>query len=293
MRANAVPPSASQHPSAFIERSNWRGIWAIARDYALIGVATWISLVADYWPVYLMAVWLIGLIQLGLGETLTHEASHGNLFRTRWLNRWSELFCCLPFFFALSDYRREHAEHHRLLNTDREQLREDYRRHGLLADSPNLVWLWFVKPVVGYAGLAYLRSLIGLTSLRSALKVAAFWICLFATAAMGGWLRELALYWLVPLLWSFASFFYWSEIEDHFRTSGGTRSNVGWTNWLTHNNGYHEVHHRHPRIPWYRLREAHEALCGDSPDVSRGFLDTYRQISRTGREQPHEAAPAA
>jgi fatty acid desaturase len=108
---------------------------------------------------------------------------------------------------------------------------------------------------------------------------------------------ELLLYWVVPMLWCYSSFFYWSEIEDHFNTNTGTRTNVGWTNWLTHNNGFHSVHHKYPRIPWYRLREAHFALCADSSDISRGFLDTFRQIStnpsRKREKRPPLAQPVA
>lgn len=298
MPTNAAFPLASrvQIPERFTRKSDLRGFLALSRDYALIAGIAWLSLRLDHWAVYLIAIWVIGLVQFGLGETLTHEASHHNLFNTKKLNRLAEVFCCLPFLFTLSDYRREHGEHHRLLNTDRERLHEDYRGHGLFDENRNLVWLWFFKPVLGYGGYAYLRSLLELGSWRSLARVLAFWVPVAGLAAWGGWLHLLLLYWVVPLFWSYSSFFYWSEIEDHFNTIGGTRTNVSWTNWITHNNGYHDVHHRHPRIPWYRLREAHHALCADSPDISKGFLDTFRQISRPEKETSAlriAAAPAS
>lgn len=239
---------------------------------------------------YLISAWLIGLIQLGLGETLTHEAAHGNLFRTKRLNQLSELVCCLPFFFTLKDYKREHSEHHRLLNTDRERLHQDYSDHGLLKSDRNMVWLWFFKPVLGYGAYSYIRSVITLATYQSFLKIFLFWSVLLMAASWGGWLDLLFLYWIIPMLWCFASFFYWSEIEDHYNTVSGTRTNIGWVNWLTHNNGYHDVHHRYPYIPWYLLKKAHHRFCADSPDISRGFFDTFRQITRNNNSSATEEA---
>ncbi len=292
-------PSNTQAPKAsgFVSRSDWRGGGALIRDYALIVGAAVLCEFYGNWIGYLATVWFIGLIQLGLGETLTHEASHFKLFKTRRFNRWSEWLCCYPFGFTLSDYRREHIEHHQLLNTNREQLHQDYSSHGLLKPERNMVWLWFFKPVLGYAAFAYLSSLIELATRKSAPGILFFWMALIGVSAWGGWLDALFLYWVIPMLWSYASFFYWSEIEDHFNTRTGTRTNIGWNNWLTHNNGYHAVHHRYPAIPWYRLKEAHYALCDDTSDISRGFLDTFRQISsnQTGESQnrPRLGQPVA
>jgi len=277
--------SHAAKPSDFVSRSDWRAGLALLRDYLLIiGVAI-LSEHIGSWVFYFLAIWLIGLVQLGLGETLTHEACHFNLFKTRRLNHWSQLLCCFPFGFSLNDYRREHMEHHRLLNTNLESLHQDYRHHGLLDEDRNMVWLWFFKPVLGYATFAYLRSLVTLVTVKSAPHILLFWLALLGVSAWGGWLDALLLYWVVPMLWCYASFFYWSEIEDHFNTRTGTRSNIGWTNWLTHNNGYHAIHHRYPRIPWYRLKEAHNALGRDSIDISRGFWDTFRQISSPRKQE--------
>ena len=37
----------------------------------------------------------------------------------------------------------------------------------------------------------------------------------------------------------------------------------------------------YPTIPWYRLPEAHNALCKGEGDVSCGFIDTYRQMKKS------------
>ncbi|CAN5484768.1 hypothetical protein BH23VER1_BH23VER1_06580 [soil metagenome] len=274
------PSQPRPAPRDFVERSNLRGWGAVLRDCALIAGIAWASISLSHPLAYLVAVWAIGLLQLGLGEALTHEASHYNLFRTRRLNDLGEIVYCLPFFFTLADYRREHREHHLYLNTDREKLHDDYASFGLLSPKRKMAWIWFVKPLLGYAGWSYLRSVVALISPRSAWKILTFWTVVGTAALLAGHLDVLVLYWIVPLLWSFASFFYWSEIEDHYNTECGARTNVGWTNLFTHNNGYHYAHHRYPTIPWYRLPQAHRTLFPQNPDLSKGFLDTFKQISR-------------
>jgi fatty acid desaturase len=36
----------------------------------------------------------------------------------------------------------------------------------------------------------------------------------------------------------------------------------------------------YPTIPWYKLPEAHNALCPDNTDITTGFIDTYHQMKK-------------
>ena len=266
-------------PKQFISRSNARGFIAVARDLIAIGATIAICIAADHWVITVLGIWIIGFFQFTLGEILTHEASHWNLFATRRLNDHAELILTLPFFFTLADYRREHIEHHQLLSTRKEQLYHDYDYLGLMSENVNWVWIWFIRPIVGYAGLFYLRSLIEISAARSWLKIGIFWLFVIAAAIATNTWHYLILYWIVPILWSYSSFFYWSEIEDHFNTRTGTRSNIGSMNLLIHNSGFHHTHHQYPTIPWYNLRMAHNRLTKHQSDESKGFFDTFKQIS--------------
>ena len=106
-----------------------------------------------------------------------------------------------------------------------------------------------------------------------------FWAPLIFTCLIFGQLHNLFMYWIVPLLWVYPIFNYWSEIEEHYNTRNGSRSNIGkLLNFLTHNEGYHSVHHRYPTIPFYNLPKAHIAFPLPDDDISTGFIDTYRQI---------------
>ena len=47
-------------------------------------------------------------------DNLTHEASHHNLFRNRFLNQWfGLLFCTIPIGTSLYTYCQSHRQHHK------------------------------------------------------------------------------------------------------------------------------------------------------------------------------------
>ncbi|MBI3563756.1 MAG: fatty acid desaturase [Elusimicrobia bacterium] len=276
--------------------SDRRGALALARDWGAIVLIAWASERIGGWPVYIAAAWLIGAFQFAIGEALLHEASHFHLFRTRaWNDRFEALYA-LPFLMTLSQFRDEHLAHHRDAGTPRDGLLADYRLIGLFEPNPDMFWLWFVKPVTGFAGYFYLTKL-SLKPFRCGAKLVAFWTAVAAAAWALGGLRLLALYWVVPLFWCHVSYLYWSEVQDHFGTKSGTRTVVGaLNNRLFHNNGYHAVHHARAWVPFYRLPEAHAAfVAGDGADAARdlssGFLETYRQLRDSVAAAP--AAPAS
>lgn len=279
----------------YITRSNLRGIRAITLDCLSIAFLISIGLYLDDWRVWLILAWPIGLFQFALGECLTHEASHYNLFRSRWMNVAGEWLYCIPFFFTLSDYRREHAVHHHKLGDAEDHIVRDNQQRGLYETPPKLVWIWFCMPILGLAGLWFLRSCSHLaSSLKSVGKIFIFWSLILLVGVHWGFTTEIVFGWLLPLFWCCASFLWWSEIRDHYNTRTGTRSDLGILNVLTHNNGYHDVHHRFPSIPWYRLPEAHHALCKEQNlDISYGFLDAFRQMtSNYHAEKQREKLPA-
>ena len=270
------PPS----PQDFIEKSNLRGMLAIYSDIIALVVLIAIGISCDHWLVTLLLIWPIGLYQFAIGEVLAHEASHYQLFRSRRWNDWTEWIHSIPFFYGIREYREEHRKHHTLFGSQEDHIVGDYRRRGLFRLPPKLIWIWFGKPLLGIAGVVYTKSvLFDLLSLRSALRIGALWIAILLVCTFTGTLHWLLWYWILPLFWSFSSLLWWSEIRDHFATRTGTRTDISWMNFFTHDNGYHYVHHKFPSIPWYRVREAHESLfAGENLDVSHGFFDSFQQM---------------
>jgi fatty acid desaturase len=263
----------------FIQRSNLRGFTALFFDWGVIFGVIGFSIWMNDWIVYLISVWIIGAFQYAIGESLFHEASHFNLFKTKKLNDYLEWVYAVPFFVDMNQYRTEHLDHHYQMNTEVDHIVRDYEVHGLNNPKKNLFWMWFIKPIIGYAGLFYLRFAIQLNPPKSSIKFAIFWIPIISIFWYFDVLHILAMYWFIPFLWSFASFFYWAEITEHYNTKSGFRSDIGFLkNLFHHNGGYHYIHHLYPTIPWYNLPEAHNALCPEKTDISRGFIDTYHQI---------------
>lgn len=268
-------------PQNFIERSNLRGFVTLFVDWGAIIAIMLTSVWLDNFLVYLISVWAIGSFQFSIGEVLFHEASHYNLFRTRKLNDSLEFLYALPFFVDMTQYRFYHIPHHNRLHTKEDHIVEDYEIHGLNKLNKNIFWLWFVKPIMGYSGFFYLRYVIQLNPRKSALKFFLFWSPVIALCLYFNVFYLLILYWFVPLLWSFASFYYWSEIGEHYNTKTGTRSDISpLKNFFHHNAGYHYIHHECPSIPWYNLSKAHKALCPNESDIAKGFFDIYYQMKK-------------
>ncbi|ATB40900.1 fatty acid desaturase [Cystobacter fuscus] len=276
----------SSTPQQFVQRSNLRGFLAIGRDWAAIAAVITVALWLDRWYLYPVAAWLIGAFQFALSEALLHEASHYNLFRKRSWNDRLEFLYGLPFFCTVAQMRAEHLVHHRRLGMPEDQLVADYRALGLDRPGVNMFWIWFVRPVLGFAG-AYYCGVLSLRPWKEGRKIVAFWAVVLLICAALGVLHLLVLYWLIPFFWSCQSYLYWSEITDHYRTRTGIRSNLSpITNFLHHNNGFHYTHHHYPTIPWYLLPKATEALFPGQGDICHGFLDTYRSLSLSSGSLP-------
>jgi fatty acid desaturase len=244
--------------------------------FCAMALAIWL----DRWWCNLMAVWFIGYIQFCLGEALLHEASHYNLFKSRRLHAWLQCLYAYPFFQTLHGFQKEHHLHHVDLMGGGDQTMKDYRRYGLdAARHPDMFFIWFIKPFLGGPTWYYLRSGPDLDTRSSCLQLGLFWLPLLVFCTWAGFLDILILYWFLPLVWPFPIFQYWSEIEEHFNTRTGARSNLSrWGNFFKHNEGYHWIHHRYPSIPFYKLKEAHEALAPQGTDISRGFIQSFQQM---------------
>ncbi len=251
------------------------------RDWLFIAGAVALALWVDKWWFDIVAIWFIGYIQFCLGEALLHEASHYNLFSNRQWHHYLQCLYAYPFFQTLKGFQGEHHPHHMDLMGDSDITMQDYRRYGLFEKKPNLVFIWFIKPFLGGPTLYYLKSGPDFDTSSSRRQLALFWLPVIGFASYLGILDLVFLYWFIPLIWSFPIYQYWSEIEEHYNTRSGARSNLSaLDNFFKHNEGYHWIHHRYPSIPFYKLKEAHHALAPEGTDISRGFLESFIQMNQ-------------
>lgn len=276
-------------PTSFVEQNNLISFLALFRDWSIILFVAAFSIWANNIFVYFISIWVIGFFQFTLGEVLTHEASHYNLFKQRAWNENLELLYAFPVITTVCHYRRHHWLHHKYLGKKPDYLGDFYEQMGVDKPEVNIFYLWFIQPLIGYAtlylllgvqtGMYYELKNLDYHPYKSGFKLSIFWLLIILGFLVSGNLTLLILYWFIPLLWPFACYLYWSELKDHLYTESGTRTNISFlNNFLTHNRGYHYLHHVYPNIPWYKLPEAHSALCPDLPDLTNGFFDTYRQL---------------
>jgi fatty acid desaturase len=272
-----------QELKALSRKRGLLSIAAILRDWAVIAAMAAASIRVGHWAFYILAVWIIGFFQFALSEAMLHEAAHYNLFRWKRLHHAFEFFYGLPFFRTVTLYQPEHRIHHSRLGGEDDELINDYRSLGLFRDDVSISWIWIFKPILGFG--IYYMTILTLRPWREGVKIVAFWVPVLAACFYFGWMRILVLYWFVPLVWANYSFVYWSEIENHYNTVSGTRTNVSpLFNLIAHNGGYHAVHHKYPTIPWFNLKKAHALWFAGCDDLSNGFLDTYRQLRRNVTE---------
>jgi len=99
-------------------RSDLMGFWAVGSTWAVIALA----LAAVAWavtqaliiavPVFVLSLCIIAGRQLCLA-ILMHDASHGTLFQTKWLNDvFADWACARPIWNDLKKYRAHHFIHH-------------------------------------------------------------------------------------------------------------------------------------------------------------------------------------
>ncbi|MDB9460408.1 fatty acid desaturase, partial [Dolichospermum circinale CS-545/17] len=224
-------------------------------------------------------------------------ASHNNLFTEQSWNEKLEFIYSFPFLRTISSYREHHFPHHKYLFHDGDYIPEDYEFLGLNRPDKNVFMILFIKPFLGFSIYYFFLEVILYPWLQDSFKLSSlingikrsyklylFWLTVILSFSLSGHLDILLLYWFVPLFWCFSFLSLFSEVQEHFNTLSGSRSNVNPViNFVFHNAGHHYVHHLYPAIPWYKLPEAHQALCADNPDISHGILDTYRQLIRNNQ----------
>jgi fatty acid desaturase len=284
-------------PIDFVERNNIKSFLALLKDWIAIFIVAGFSLWANNIFIYLVAVWLIGIFQFAIGDALGHEAAHNNLFTEQSWNEKLEFLYSFPFLRTISSYREHHFPHHKYLFSDGDYIPEDYEFLGLNKPDKNVFMILFIKPFLGFYVYYFFLEVILYPWLQDSFKLSSlingikcsyklylFWLTVILSFSLSGHLDILLLYWFVPLFWCFSFLSLFSEVQEHFNTLSGSRSNVNPViNFVFHNAGHHYVHHLYPPIPWYKLPEAHQALCADNPDISHGILDTYRQLIRNNQ----------
>jgi fatty acid desaturase len=261
--------------------------------------------------------------QLALA-VMMHEAAHGTLFRTRWLDEvLVDWLCARPVWSDVARYRRHHLGHHAHTGTERDP------DLGLALARPMTRRSLARKIARDLAGASGLKRVFGLLLIDA--EVLAYdvgggvrrapwrgigaharalarhvWKPLVANAALFGLLLALGhgwLYtaWIAAYLTTFSLFVRVRSLAEHACMA---RSAEPLLNTRTTRAGLlaritvaplhvnlHLEHHLLPTVPWFRLPALGRLLAerGVVPEGSkaRGYVEVLRTVSARGR------APAA
>lgn len=255
---------------------------AIIRDW---GAIVSLVLLAEFFDVFVLRIVIIvaiGVFQFAIGEVLLHEASHRNLFsRAKWNDNF-ELLYALPFLTTIRVWREEHQRHHQHLGEPQDHIVADYQAFGLTSQhGPRVFWACFWRPLLGISALDRLRWIAEVNSPKDWSRIVIFWTMVVAASMQTGVLVSFLTYWTLPLLFVFPVLLEWSEIGDHYCTRTGTRSRTSRIyNWLWHNNGFHSLHHRFPRIPFYHIQRAYACFPTSGEEEVDNWLALWKEISQ-------------
>lgn len=301
--------------------SPWRTAAAIVLDWAAIAAAIAISEWSGSWLVYLATIPVIAGGMHGLGA-LMHEFAHYRFISNKRLSdAVGDLFLAWPLLATTVGYRHNHLAHHRYTNTEKDP---DWavkigKRHFTFPQEMRFAVLNVLGYFVGVNSIRDMRA--ALTRIQAddpskkGYKIArlAYYAAVVAALVALGWWQEALLYWIVPYSTLFFLFLYIRVIAEHFGPTmeydhelTDTRTVI--PNFLEawflapHGLNFHIEHHVYPSVPFYRLRELHEAMMRSEgyarrAHVTHGYsTGLLREVWLDGRRRkasgPHAAAPA-
>ena len=296
-------------------RSDLTGMLCVIHAWAVIGAA---MAVYALWPnplTFVAAVIVIGSRQLGLA-ILMHDAAHGVLMKTRWLNEWvGDWLCAYPTMGDLIPYRRYHLVHHR-----RTQQADDPDL-GLSAKfpiTPSSFRRKLIRDLTGQTGYKqrkaqFLRSL-GEPGQPLAARAKFFWkrigpqylvqLILLALMTAFGKPHYFLMFWVLPnITWqmaitrvrNIAEHAVVPDNNDVFRNARTT-----YANWLVRALvapywvNYHVDHHLLFYVPCYNLPRLHALLLakglGPKMEIQPGYLAVLKMA--TSKPEPVVAQAA-
>mmetsp|Transcript_110214 Transcript_110214/g.216072 ORF Transcript_110214/g.216072 Transcript_110214/m.216072 type:complete len:332 (-) Transcript_110214:245-1240(-) len=255
------------------------------------------------WPVFLIIAYVYGGTVSHSLSLMTHELSHGLVFKSKTMNEYFAMFCNtgmgLP---AATTFKRYHMEHHQFQGVEGKDVDVPTSWEGYFFTNAFLKTLYLIGMPLAYAGrppLVYPKAMNRTEMINYAVVVTSNTI-LFQFVGVPGMmylLFSLALgHGLHPMSGHF--------IAEHYIYSPNgqeTYSYYGPLNMFAWNVGYHNEHHDFPRVPGWRLPQV-KAMAPEFYDnldsysswtyVLYRFIvdDAITPYSRMVRAQKHSAS---
>lgn len=236
-----------------------------------------------------------------INAVITHNVMHSPMWRSRTLNRITQVVLSVTYGFPVSEYVPGHnLSHHGYTQTPRDMMRTTKLRFR--TNLLNLAFFFLrIGPSVTLMNARYLRQMEKknpkwVRQLR--LEIAVTW---------GLKLLMLVVAWKKALLIAFVPSLYavWGITTVNYLQHDGcdeghpynhSRNFVGRAfNWLTFNNGFHGIHHQQPGLHWSLLPAAHAAKLAPfiDPRLEQPSLVLYllRTFAFTSERRRYDGAP--
>lgn len=308
---------ARKTAAAFAQPDGRRAILQLATSLGpfITGYVAMYLVLPISWPIGLVLALPTGALLVRV-FIIQHDCGHGSFFASRCANTMVGRLCSLMTLTPFACWSRQHAQHHAAWNdldrgtgsgtdmysacltvrayralTPRQRLLYRLPRHPLVANVllPPLIFIliyrlpfdtpraWIrERQSVHFTNLTLVILLGVLTMLIGWREVLLVQLSIIVVASiLGVWLFSLqhrfeTAHWMASGDWTF--------VEAALHGSSWLRLPPP-LNWLTGNIGFHHVHHLNPRVPSYRLRQAHNAVqkvCPVLPLSLRGGLRALR-----------------
>ena len=298
------------------QRSDSRGWLQCLGWLALVGAtgtATYLFYLNRIWIGFAVALFVHGTIYCFNPGLITHELSHGTVFKTKWLNGFFLRLFSLLGLVNFHHYKRSHTYHHIYTLHPRGD------REVVLPGNPTLkpIWLlWLFTLNIPGLWRIIVKNVINLAIFGKfeekgewsraifpeddpdSRRVAINWarlILLFHLAVVG--LAALTGLWLLPILVTLANFLAnWWRFFIGITMHTGLRDNVPdfrkccrtikldpFSRFIYWYMNYHAEHHMYAAVPCYNLKSLSREIAFDMPkprtlrSAWKEMLDTYKR----------------
>lgn len=269
-------------------RNNIRGFLAIGMDYTVlvitILICEWVKFIAPFWTfctTYGVACFVLASRYRAF-EILVHEASHNNVFATRKFNRKFQFLFAYPVFLHVQSYVGIHMAHHQQIGdfeSDPDIL--IYKKWGLDKLPENKVWVLYIRPLILYFTIDFFRTTF--TNYwrikNDRLTKILYWGCLLALIVSFNAGSIALLYYIIPFFVLLPILRFHARANEHTSVDfnfphKSARNNLGFFQTYIlhpHGDGYHQIHHLYPSVPFYNLPKVHQFLLRNK----REYIDSY------------------
>ncbi|MBE8598130.1 fatty acid desaturase family protein [Xenorhabdus sp. BG5] len=265
-------------------KNNYRGLISITEDIIWIIFAIFMSVYVHY-GFYIISIIIIGARQRALAS-LFHEAAHGNLFRSKWMNNYlARILCGWSILQSLNSYKKSHVHDHHLQIGNHEK-DPDYKymlEAGVYDEQPRSLFIkkFILAPLLGSITPKYILFLLKHRLLNGIQKrdeytevisIITIHLILIAAGYYFQFIFLLLLFWWIPLLVIHPIIGWYSELAEHYPLMSNSQNFYSRNRYAgkierlfigMHSDYLHLTHHLLPGVPFWNLPAATQILRED------------------------------